>query len=185
VLVGFQITITRGDMTFWIAVLGAITGMLGSGLGLWNAWVTWRQHRIRLRVVPITVLTFPPKGGKVHPVDFIKNSKGEAIERVWGVEVINEGCPVKIGEVGYLLRGTNDRAVITHQLPMCQVTMPHQLERHDSISIYADALREDNLPTTFEHCAKRRCAYARTTSGKQFTGINDLLKDLTRKCAAG
>ena len=172
-------------MTFWIAVLGAITGVLGFGLGLWNAWVTWRQHRIRLRVVPVTLLSFPPEGGKVHPVSFVKNSKGEAVARFWGIEVINEGSPVKIKEVGHLLSDTDYRAVIMHQLPACRVTMPHQLERHDSVSIYADVFEEGDLPTTFEHLAKHNCAYARTTSGKQFTGTNDLLKDLTRKCAAG
>src|SRR5262249_49530923 len=119
-------------MTFWIAVTGAITGGLGFALGLWNACVTWRQHRIRLRVVPVTLLSFPPEGGKVHPVSFVKNSQGEGVARFWGIEVINEGCPVKIKEVGYLLRNTDDRAVIMHQLPTCQVAMPYHLERHDS-----------------------------------------------------
>jgi hypothetical protein len=58
-------TIMRGDNTFWIAILGAITGVLGFGLDLWNAWVTWRQHRIRLRVVPVTLLSFSPEGEKL------------------------------------------------------------------------------------------------------------------------
>ncbi len=174
-------------MTFWIAIIGAITGVLGFGLGLWNAWVAWRQQRIRLRIVPVTLLSFPPEGGKVHPVSFVENSQGEAVARIWGIEVINEGCPVKIKEVGYLLNDTDDRAVIMHQhqLPTCRVTMPYQLERHDSVSIYADVFKEGDLPTMFEQLAKHKCAYARTTSGKQFTGTNDLLKDLTRKCAAG
>jgi hypothetical protein len=183
-LVGLQITITRGDVTFWIALLGAITGVLGFGLGLWNAWVTWRENRIRLRVVPVTLLSFPLAGGKVNPISFVKNSKGEAVARIWGIEVINEGSPVKIKEVGYLLCGTDDRAAIMHQLPAYQVTLPHQLERHDSVAIYADMFEEDGLPTGFENLAKFKCAYTRTTSGKQFTGTNDLLKELTRKCAA-
>jgi hypothetical protein len=183
-LVGLQITITRGDVTFWIAILGAITGVLGSGLGLWNAWVTWRQTRTRLRVVPVTLLSFPPEGGKVNPVSFVKNSKGEAVARIWGIQVINEGPPVKIIEVGYLLRGTDDRAMIMHQLPACQVTLPRQLERHHSVAIYADMFEEGDLPTGFKNHAKCKCAYARATTGKQFTGTNDLLKDLTRKCAA-
>jgi hypothetical protein len=178
-------TITRGDNTFWIAILGAITGVLGFGLGLWNAWVTWRQHRIRLRVVPVTLLSFPPEEGKVHLVSFVKNSKGEAVTRIWGVEVINEGSPVKIKEVGYLLRGTDYRAEITHQLSAYQVTLPHPLESHDSVSIYADMFEETDPPAAFENLAKFKCAYARTTSGKQFLGTNELLKDLTRKCAVG
>jgi len=185
VIVVSQITIARGDVTFWIAVVGAVTGVLGFVLGLWNAWVSWRQHRIRLRIVPVTLLSFPPEGGKVHPVSFVKNSNGEAIARFWGIEVINEGCPVKIKEVGYLLRGTDHPAVIMRQLPMYQVTLPYQLDRHDSVAIYADMFEEDDLPTAFELLSKHICAYARTTSGKQFTGANDLLKDLTRKCAAG
>jgi hypothetical protein len=184
-LVVLQIAITRGDVTFWIAVLGAITGILGFGLGLWNAWVTWRENRIRLRVVPVTLLAFPPEGGKVNQVNFVKNSKGEAIDRIWGIQVINEGAPVKIKEVGYLLCGTDYRAVIMHQLPLYQVTLPHQLERHDSVAIYEDAFEEGDLATAFENLAKYKCAYARTTSGKQFTGTNHQLKDLTRKCAAG
>jgi hypothetical protein len=184
-LVALQITITHGDVTFWIAVIGAITGMLGFGLGLWNAWVIWRQNRIRLRVAPVTLLSFSPQGGKVNQVSFVKNSKGEAIARVWGIKVINEGCPVKIKEVGYLLRGTDHRAVIMRQLPVYQVTLPYQLDRHDSVAIYADMFEEGDLPTGFENLSKHRCAYARTTSEKQFTGTNDLLKDLTRKCAAG
>lgn len=182
-----QITITRSDVTFWIAVLGAITGMLGFGLGLWNAWLIWRQNRIRLRVVPVTLLSFPPEGGRVRQVSevsFVRNSKGEAIERFWGIEVTNEGCPVKIKEVGYLLYGTDDRAMIMHQLPAYQVTLPYQLEQHDSVAIYADMFLEDDLSIGFELLSKYRCAYVRTTSGKQFTGTNDLLRKLTRKCAA-
>ncbi|MGH9549750.1 MAG: hypothetical protein ACRD3W_10265, partial [Terriglobales bacterium] len=182
--VGLQINITRGDITFWIALVGAITGVLGFGLGLWNAWVTWRQNRIRLRVASVTLLSFPPEGGKVSPVNFVKNSKGEAVARIWGIEVINEGCPVKIKEVGYLLYGTDYRAVIMHQLAMYQVTLPHQLEQHDSVAIYADMFEEGDLARGFELLANYKCAFARTTSGKQFTGTNDLLKDLTRKCAA-
>jgi hypothetical protein len=172
-------------MTFWIAVLGAITGVLGFGLGLWNAWVTWQQHRIRLRVVPVTLLSFPPEGGKVSQISFVNNSKGESVARFWGIEVINEGYPVKIKEVGYLLYDTDYRAVIMHQLPACRVTLPHPLESHDSVSIYTDVFEAGDLPTTFEHLAKYKCAYARTTAGKQFIGTNKMLKDLTRKCAVG
>jgi hypothetical protein len=130
-------------------------------------------------------LIISARRGKVSPVNFVKNSKGEAVTRIWGVEVINEGSPVKIKEVGYLLRGTDYRAVIMRQLPAYQVTLPHPLESHDSVSIYADVFETGDLPTSFEHLAKYKCAYARTTSGKQFTGTNKMLKDLTRKCAAG
>jgi hypothetical protein len=186
-IVALQITIARSDVTFWIAVVGAAVGVLGFGLGLWNAWVSWRQHRIRLQVEPVTLLSFPAQKGevKVNETSFVKNSKGEAIERVWGIEVTNKGCPVKIKEVGYLLRGTNVRAVIIRQSPTYQVTLPYQLDRHDSVVIYADMFEEGDLPTGFKRLSKHRCAYARTTSGKLFTGTNDLLKDLTRKCAAG
>jgi hypothetical protein len=177
-----QITITRSDVTFWIAVVGAVTGLLGFGLGLWNAWFNWRQNRVCLRVVPVTLLSFPPEGGKVNQISFVKNSKGQSIARVWGIEVINEGSPVKIKENGYLLRGTDYRAVIMHQLSACQVRLPYQLERHDSVAIYADIFQEGDLSSAFENLAKYKCAYARTTSGKQFTGTNELLKDLTRKC---
>ena len=99
---------TPDEMTFWIAVIGAIIGVLG--FSLWNASVTWQQHRVRLRVVPVTLLSFLREGGKVHPVSFVKNSKGEAVARSLGIEVINEDCPVKIKEVGYLLNDTDDAA---------------------------------------------------------------------------
>ena len=166
-------TITRDDITLAVAIIGALTGIAGLCLGLFNLWITWRKERISLKVNPTFLLAFPAAGGFVRDDSFVTTRTGKKVPKVWGVEITNKGAKVKIKEVGFLSRGTTDRAVITKQWLPCYHDLPLVLEAHDSISIFADAMTNAN---TLDYAGDYKCAFARTASGKYFTGTSSGLR---------
>lgn len=171
------VTITRDDITLTVAVIGALTGISGLLLSVFNLWLAWRRDRISLKVTPTFLFEFPEAGGFAKEESFIRTPKGEKIPKVWGVEVINKGAKVKLKEVGYFMKGTTDRAVITQQWLPRYVQLPHVLEPHDSVTIFADAMNEEG----FAYVAKYKCAFACTASGEWFTGKSSGLKLNVRK----
>jgi hypothetical protein len=171
------VTITRDDITLAIAIIGALTGLSGLLLGLFNFWLAWRRDRIWLRVRPTFLFGFPEAGGFVREDSFVTTPSGEKVPKIWGVEVINKGARVKLKEVGFLSRGTSDRAVIMQQWLPCYVELPHVLEPHDSVTIFADAIGEEAL----RYASRYKAAYARVTSGQQFSGKSSGLKLNVRK----
>jgi hypothetical protein len=92
------------------------------------------------------------------------------------VDIKNKGVSVWVKEVGFLIRGSTERAVIMEQFAPRQIDIPFRLEPHSSKTVYADAL----APETFEVVSKYRCAYAVVASGKRFTGKSRMLKDLRK-----
>jgi hypothetical protein len=166
------VTITRDDITLIVAIVGALTGISGLLLSLFNLWLAWRRDRISLKVTPTFLYQFPEAGGFVKEDSFLKTPNGGKIPKIWLVEVINKGARVKLKEVGFLMKGTADRAVIMQQWLPCHVQLPHVLEPHDSVTIFADAMTEENFP----YVAKYKCAFARLTSGQSFTGKSSGLK---------
>ena len=163
----WPISVTGDDLTPAIAIVGAITGIIGACLGVFNFLLSWRRERVRLNVKPTFLFHYPSTGGSPNPSSYYTTPRGEKIPRIWGVEVTNKGTTVKLKEVGFLIRGTSDRAVISDQYPRLHVNLPHSLERHDSVTIFGAAPSDD---TNFEEFAKFKCAFARTTAGKSFTG---------------
>lgn len=171
--------LTNGDdLTPAIAIVGAITGVLGACLGIFNFLLSWRRERVRLKVKPTFLIQFPSTGGSPDPNSYYTTSQGKKIPRIWGVEVTNKGTTVKVKEVGFLVRRTSDRAVISDQLPGFQVKLPHLLEPHDSVSIFgAPPIDEANI----EQFGNFKCAFARVTSGKIFTGNSKGFREVLRK----
>jgi hypothetical protein len=176
----WQITINRDDITFLIAIVGAATGIVGTGLGVINLWLTWKRGRLSLKVIPKSFFGICADGTP-DPACFHTNSKGGKSPRYLCIEVRkHKGIPVWVNEVGFLIKGSSERAVITEQFAPYRIDIPFRLEAHSSKTVYADALR----PEAFEIVSKYRCAYADVASGKRFTGKSGMLKHL-RKFAEG
>jgi hypothetical protein len=169
-IAAWTLTFTREDVTLAIAILGA-------GLGVLNVTRDWWRQRVRLKVGPTFAARFF-RDGTSDQAMFFQNRRGEKIPRVWGIEVINKGVPVKIKEVGFLLKGSSDRAVITEQFEPA-VTLPHLLERHDSVTIFADIIGPANA---FDHLGRFKAAFVTTTSGRRFSGSTRAFKRVAKKC---
>ena len=168
----WQITITRDDITLLIAILGAVLGILNFTRGWW-------RNRVRLKVKPVFLTRHLFPSGKADLTMFFENRGGQKIPRVWGVEVMNKGVPVKIREVGFQLKGSSDRAALLRQISECFVALPHLLDRHDSVSIYADLIDDSG---GYAHLGNFKRAYVRTTADQQFTGSTRAFKRAVKKC---
>jgi len=167
-LASWQITINRDDITLFIAIVGAFLGVI-------NLWFTWKRGRISLKVIPKSFFGICADGTP-DPASYHTNSRGEKLPRYLCIEVRNKGVPVWVNEVGFLIKGSSERAVIHPQFAPYRIDIPFRLESHSSKTVYADALR----PEAFEIVSKYKCAYADVASGKRFTGKSGMLKDLRK-----
>ncbi len=159
----------REIITFTIAAVGAVLGVI-------NLWLTWKRERLRLKVVPKSFFGVSSESGTPDPDFYFTTSKGEKLPKYLCVDAINKGIATTVTEVGFLLRGTSDRFVITDQFPPRRIQIPFRLEPHSSVTVYADAFEPEVLP----ELAKIKCAYATVASGKCFTGRSQTLRGLPK-----
>jgi hypothetical protein len=169
-LAPWQITISRDEITLLIAIIGAVLGVI-------NSLVAWKRGRVSLKVIPKAFFAICADGTP-DPASYHTNSKGEKLPRYLCIEVRNKGVTVWVNEVGFLIKGSRERAVITHQFAPHRIDIPFRLEPHSAKTVYADALAL--TPETFEVVSKYKCAYADVASGKRFTGKSGMLKDLRK-----
>jgi hypothetical protein len=174
---GWPLSVVSDDLTLVIAIIGAMTGIFGVLLGLFNFLLSWRRDRVRLKVKPVSLLQFPATGGSPNPDSFYTTPRHGKIPRTWGIEVTNKGTAIKLKEVGYLLRGTSDKAVIAVQFPGLHVNLPFSLATNDSVTIYGAPIPDAN----FEYFTNLKCAFASVTTGKRFTGNTKEFRALIRK----
>ncbi|SRR6266566_1256735 len=107
----------REIITFAIAVLGAVLGVI-------NLWLSWKRDCLRLKVIPRYFFGVASDTGKVDPLYYFTTRNGEKVPKYLCVDVINKGVATTVTEVGFLLRGTDNRLVITHQFPPYRIQMP-------------------------------------------------------------
>ena len=167
-LASWQITISRDDITLVIAIFGV-------ALGVFNLWLVWKRERVSLEVVPNSFFGIC-QDGTLDPGSFYTNNKGGKLPKYLCVEVRNKGASVSVDEVGFLIKGSTERAVITQQFAPRRIDIPLRLEPHSSKTVYADALR----PEAFDIVSKYKCAYAVVASGKRFTGKSGVFKQLRK-----
>lgn len=170
----------QAGITPIVAVVGALTGIVGTFLGILNLVLAWRRHRVRLRVKPTFLFAYPPgRPGATLNVDpdcFYKSAQGKTIPKIWGVEVTNMGAAVKLASVGFLMKGTLNQAVISVQYASVEKTLPYLLEPHDSVTIFGDKMSAEAL----KDAVGFKCAFARIASGRFFTGSSRSLKSVIR-----
>jgi hypothetical protein len=154
---------TRELITFLIAVIGAVLGVI-------NSYVSWQRHRLRLKVIPKTSFAVFADGSP-HPDCYFTTRKGETLAKYLCIEVVNKGIATTVKEVGFLLRGSHNRFPITQQIPLRRIQIPFRLEPHSSVTVCMDALTPETLPDV----AKFKCAYAKVASGKRFTGRSEMM----------
>lgn len=142
----FENTISLAD------IVAIIVGSLGAMLGVMNTLKSISNDRVKLIVRPKTAI---PIGNADQEIDFC-------------IEVLNKSIfPVTIVDIGFLLKGTKNRACI---LPIMidGEKFPRKLEPRTSFTAY--------LKASSVKLEKVKCAYAKTDCGVIKTGKSPALK---------
>lgn len=143
-----------GAVTFGIALLGAVLGVI-------NTWRNIDRDRVKLVVKPAHAI---PVGAMEHTHPHIEFS----------IEVVNLSVfPITVSEVGFLHRGMHSRAAVMQPVTLDGPTTPRKLEPRESASFYmAKPEPRDDHPL--------KCAYAKTSCGRTFTGKSPALMQFNR-----
>lgn len=142
----------RDAITFAIACIGAVLGIL-------NTWRAIDKERPKLKVIP-------------KQAYMMMDGHIERTPRLC-IEVTNlSSFPLTVSEVGVLLKGTSERAVILQPMLNNGASLPYRLDPRTSLSTYAapDALADTRHPV--------KCAYVRTDCGLTFKGDSRALRQL-------
>lgn len=145
---GFKTVMTIFEsVTFSIAALGAVLGVI-------NTWVGLSKERVRLAVIPKHAI---PVGAAASNIEL-------------GIEIINlSAFPVTISEVGVFYRGTTKRSVIPNPIDLDQRGFPRRLDSRESMTIYCEKPRAvvdgHRMSSVF---AKTDCGIVRKGSSPAF-----------------
>lgn len=124
-------------VTFAIAVLGAVLGVI-------NTWVGLSKERVKLIVTPKHAI---PVGGAPEELEFC-------------IEVVNlSAFPITISEIGILYRGTKKRSIILHPVTSDGGPFPRRLEPRSGVSLYS------KRPPLVVEGNKMKCVFAKTDCG--------------------
>lgn len=145
---------TVQGITLGVALLGAFLGVL-------NTVRDWMRDRERLKVIPKVAEVGAGDGSMVTTL---------------AIEVVNlSQFPVTVDEVGFQQRGTRHRRAIVRPTTPDGVSLPRRLEPRSSATCYASP-RSDN----FDGLKLYRRGYAKTATGRTFTGTSPILKQVAR-----
>ncbi len=141
-----MIQISQGTISFSLAVLGSVLGIL-------NTWRAMNKDKVKLKVLP----------KRAYPV-------GIASPMInFSIEVINlSSFPVTVNETGFLLKNTTNRAVIIDPITTDRTKPPFRLEPRASITTYV--MLDDNIIHSL------KVAYAKTACGYEIKGKSPALK---------
>jgi len=143
---------TINILTFAIACLGAV-------LGLINTIHSIRKDKLKAKIRPVFV----------HPI----RSDGVQ-EKFIGLDITNlSNFPISISQIGFILKGTKNRRVIT--LPLSSqgtIILPKKLESREQITLFG------NYDEIKKEKRKIICGYCTTACGKTFKGKSQVIRHL-------
>ena len=147
----------KEELTFALALLGSVTGVMGILLSFLNTWRAFDRDRVRLKVsVRWAFLSFPI----------------EDTRELLCVDVINVGfVPVTVSQIGFDLAWPSKRWLAFLPLKEIGDPLPHRLEPRTSMIIYVPRRifdSSDFAPVTN--------AFAKTACGRLFRAKSPALK---------
>lgn len=149
----------KGTITLIIAVVGAVTGILGLVFNFLNTWRAFDRDKVKVKVVPKLSMFFV--GGERYDC--------------LSIEVINMGfVPVTISRI--VLPIDSKLELHFKQHPQHRVSLPARLEPRESLTIMAtpDLQSDEKFSLVF-------CARASTACGRHFDGTSPALKGMVKK----
>lgn len=155
----------KDTITLTVAIVGAVTGVLGAVLGIVNTWNTISARKVRVVVRPTFAYGIDIFGGLA------------ARPRV-GIEVVNLSTfPVTVTEVGFALAGTKARANVLRPIVIDGKPWPRRLEAREAVSTYCDPPDDPK--------ARVKAVYASLATGERFTRRGRFVKNLRQAMAEG
>jgi hypothetical protein len=155
-------------MTSWTtaaAIVGAITGSVGTLLGVWNLVQTLLQRRVRLKVVP--------KSTAIRGNAFLSSVRELLPNGFACIQVTNlSAFPVTVAEVGFSLNRDNGRAFI---VPDPMNLLPKRLEPRESLDVRGTRML--GFPD------RAKLAYATTQCGHTSYGDSPVLSEWRKTVA--
>jgi hypothetical protein len=153
-------------LTELLAFGGFVLGLAGTVLGIFNTWRIFDRDRVKVRVVPVTILL------------------ADGSQRI-GIDVTNLGfVAVTINGVGFALAGKNDNPRLVWFMPDVLFSgkhckLPQRMEPRTCLTVIGDPGAEDH--EAFAHVVS---AFAQTACGRYYFGTNDLIAHLKHKARA-
>jgi len=151
----------------------ALAAFIGMGLGIFNFFNERRKERVKLKVVPKTVVQ---RSGDLSLSSTREFNPGRNAG-LFGMEVVNRShFPVVLKQIGFLKSGTDRRMTIVKPIVDDGEKWPRKLGPRESVSVYGNL--DEMINTGALHLIKK--AYAETACGHIATGRNQALKELIR-----
>jgi hypothetical protein len=141
----------------WVTLSLAV---LGSTLGLFNAYRGWRRDQIQLKVVPL--IAFPSA------------ATGDTRPRL-AIEVSNLGnFPVTVHRVGWIVKGSRYRQILSIPDVFDGGRWPRRLEPYSSVTAYSSPDQDHSW------LRNANAAFAETAGDRVVRGTSGALKWLRR-----
>jgi hypothetical protein len=149
----------KGTITLVIAVVGAVTGILGLVFNFLNTWRAFDRDRVKLKVVPRLAMFF---------------TMGQRYDCL-SIDVVNLGfVPVTVSRVVLPIDSEHELHFTQH--PQYKVELPRRLEPRESVTIMATPDLQLN-----PQFASVLSARASTACGRHFDGTSPALKSFVKK----
>ena len=124
-------------ITFAVAVLGAVLGVI-------NTWVGLSKERVKLTVLPRQAI---PVGNAPQNIEL-------------SIDVVNlSAFPVTVSEIGVFYKGTNKRSVIPTPITSDGGAFPRRLEPRSAVTLYSER------PRSVVDGHRMKCVFAKTDCG--------------------
>ena len=148
------------SITLSVAVLGAITGIVGTGLAIWSLYRQIDEDRVKLRVSPSCALSAADPNMPFLAISVTNLSK----------------FALTVREVGVLLQDRDQKFIHPSAQLHNGQTLPARMEPRTSISVYfpPDYLRDDAHRTAY-------VAYAETACQEQIRSPSGLLPNIVEE----
>ena len=152
------------SITLGIAILGAVTGTIGIGLGIWSLYRELDRDRVKLKVVPNMAI---PVGGR-HSGYFL------------AVDVTNlSAFAVSIAQVSFRIRDSNETGISFEAITADGGPVQRRMEPRTSMSVlFPHELITD---PTF---GRVRCVFVKTACGQEFEGTSGALEQMAKEAQA-
>ena len=158
-------------------VIIAIAAFSGMGLGFYNLWNEQNKKKVKLKVIPKSVLQ---SGTNSVGQNMILTSSNEFninnTQDEFAIEIINLSTfPVVIDEVGFNISGTKARMSLP--VPVLHDNnkeWPRKLESREAVTVYSSLRELLSTPSL----SKVSNAFAKTSCGHSGTGKTEALSQL-------
>ena len=152
----------KDDITLCIAILGAVTGIVGLILSVMNTWRAFDRDRVKLKVQARCAIISRPIGGT---------------NDLLCVEVTNVGfVPVTVSQVGFNLRKPRKHFLAFIPEQGISDPLPKRLEPRTSMTIFVP-----NHVSSEDQFGFVTTAFAKTQCGESFTSGSKALKSYVKR----